>query len=89
MTPEQHALHEFLLDRQEHGLVPPTVREMMRAIGASSTGTPVRLLDALERQGLVVRRAGQTRGVRAIPINPFDGVESARLIQELKRRGDL
>jgi len=41
----------------------PTIRELMHALGLSSTASVVRRLDALARKGWIERRRGQSRSI--------------------------
>jgi repressor LexA len=44
--------------------VPPTIREIGRAVGVESTGHIAHILRMLERQGLIERQKGRSRGIK-------------------------
>lgn len=51
--------------RDEHGY-PPTIREIADATGASSTSNVSHHLLAMERQGVIERTPGASRGIRVV-----------------------
>jgi len=87
MTPVQAKLFQYLVDRIENP-VGPTFEEMMVAADQQSKAGVARLLSALEEQGRITRTRRRERSVRAILRNNLDGVSSAAMIDELKRRGE-
>jgi SOS-response transcriptional repressor LexA len=88
MTPQQAKLYGYLLDRIDEPVAPNFV-EMQAFMGMSSKAGVARVLDALVEQGRAFRIANRARSVRAIRPSPCDGIPSAVMIAELKRRGDL
>lgn len=87
MTPMQSRLFQYLLDRIDEP-VGPSFDEMAAATGLRSKAGVARLLDALDEQGRITRVPRRDRSVRAVRRNVFDGVTTAALVDELKRRGE-
>jgi len=87
MTPVQAKLYQYLVERIDDP-VGPTFEEMVVAAGITSKGGVFRLLNALEEQGRITRTRRRERSVRAVLRNSLDGVSSAAMIAELKRRGE-
>ncbi len=59
----QKKIYEYLAERVQSG-VPPTVREIGRAVGLKSTSTVQLYLDALEEAGYIERSPQQKRSIR-------------------------
>lgn len=66
----------------------PSYREMAEAMGVKSKASIVRLLRALEEQGLVTRSTKHRR-FTVHRRDKFEGIASAEMIAELQKRGDL
>lgn len=88
MTPHQAKLYRFLLDRRDDP-VSPTYAEMADVLGFSSKSGTHRVVKALIEMGKVTSVPGAVRSIRAVPPSAFDGIPSADLWAELKRRGEV
>lgn len=64
MTPKQTAILAYIQVCQDAGEPPPTVREIMDAVGLSSTSVANYELDALVSAGHIRRERGTSRGIR-------------------------
>lgn len=88
MPRERELLHYLQTYIAGHGGVAPTVREMQAELGLSSPSGPSRLLDSLERQGLITREAGRGRNLKLTrPQVDLSAVPDEALIAEYSRRG--
>jgi repressor LexA len=74
LTPKQKKIFEFIQERIRKN-IPPTIREIAKHMGFSSTGTVRDYLKALENKGYLRRKGGLSRsiellkgGLRKIPI---------------------
>ncbi len=65
LTPKQRRVFEFIAERIQSN-IPPTIREIAKHMGFSSTGTVRDYLRALERKGYI--RQGRNRLSRSIEI---------------------
>lgn len=65
LTPKQRRVFEFINERIQFN-IPPTIREIAKHMGFSSTGTVRDYLKALERKGYI--RQGKNRLARSIEI---------------------
>lgn len=86
MTPKQRELLDFIEQYIGHHRYAPTYEEMRLAMGISTKSGVARLLNALEEQGQIVRRASRAR---AIEIKPLAKFSIPDLRKELARRGAL
>lgn len=59
----QKRMYEYLAEQAQKG-VPPTVREIARAVGLKSTSTVQTYLDVLEAEGLIERNPLHKRSIR-------------------------
>ena len=59
----QKRMYEYLAEQAQKG-VPPTVREIARAVGLKSTSTVQTYLDVLEAEGLIERSPLHKRSIR-------------------------
>jgi len=73
----QRKIYEFLLERSQTNGVPPSVREIGKAVGLSSTSSVQANLDALENAGYIerdpmlkrsIRILGQAENVTSVPL---------------------
>lgn len=69
-TPEGRAMRDGLLReivrfRDEHGY-PPTLRELAASVGLSSTSVVTHHLLVMERQGVIERKKGASRGIKVL-----------------------
>lgn len=60
-------IYDALVRAAKHGQTCPTNATLAELIGASSTGTPVRFLQGLQKQGAIKLHSGNTRRVVEIP----------------------
>ena len=77
MTDTQKKIYDFLLERSQTNIAPPSVREIGAAVGLSSTSSVQANLDALESAGLIerdpmlkrsIRLVGQAENVISVPL---------------------
>jgi len=59
----QQAIYEFIVSYYEEHAYPPTVREICRAVGLSSTSTVHTHLNKLEQRGLIRRDPAKQRSI--------------------------
>lgn len=69
LTPKQRRVFDFISERIQSN-IPPTIREIARQMGFSSTGTVRDYLKALERKGYI--RQGKNRLSRSIEILKYN-----------------
>jgi SOS-response transcriptional repressor LexA len=62
LTPRQYDVLSFIVGSIHSGLV-PTVREIGKALGMSSTNAVAGHLNALERKGMLLRTKGRNRSL--------------------------
>lgn len=62
----QQKMYQFIIAYVENKQKPPTLREIGRALGITSTGHIDFLLTALEKQGLIERETRESRGIKLI-----------------------
>jgi repressor LexA len=60
----QQRVYAFLVAFLREQGMPPTIREIGRAVGVESTGHIDHILRMLERQGLIERQKGKSRGIK-------------------------
>ncbi len=65
-TDRQREILDFVRERTEVVTCGPTVREIMEHFGFRSPNGAMCHILALERKGLIRRRAGQTRGIEVV-----------------------
>jgi SOS-response transcriptional repressor LexA len=88
MPRERLLLHYLQTYIAEHDGVSPTVREIQSHLGMTSPSGPARLLDALERQGLIARFPNRARNIRLTrPPADLAAVPDAEIRAEAIRRG--
>lgn len=87
MTPTQKRLYDWLLERVDDP-VGPTFEEMRIAMGLKSRSGIARILAGLQERGRVTKLNNRQCAVRAVRPNALEGVSTAVLIDELKRRGE-
>lgn len=68
LTPKQHKVLRFIRERI-HQDIPPTIREIARALGFSSTGTVRDYLSALEKKGYLKRKNNLARAIELLTDN--------------------
>lgn len=78
LTESQQKVYDFLRKEAASG-IPPTVREICRATGLSSTSTVHAHLKTLEKLGYIQRDAGLNRSIR------IEGVENSAQVPILGR----
>jgi repressor LexA len=66
LTPPQLAVFRFLEHRYAAGLTVPTVREICKEMGYSSTKSGQDVLEALERKGWISRDGGKARSIHLL-----------------------
>jgi repressor LexA len=64
LTEAQQAVLAFMLQKQDHGERPPTVREICDHFGYKSTRSATDHLRALEKKGFLTRDHKSARGIR-------------------------
>jgi SOS-response transcriptional repressor LexA len=93
MTPRQRDLLRFIERYQaDNDGVSPSFEEMAVGIGLASTSksSVLRLLEALERDGLITRGHGWARNIRlSRPTNPLLGFTDGEIALEFARRFHL
>jgi repressor LexA len=60
----QHKVYAFIVAFISAQGMPPTIREIGRAVNVESTGHIDHILRMLERQGLIERQKGRSRGIK-------------------------
>ena len=81
LHPRQREILEYLRDRTREHRYPPTVREIGRAVGLSSSSTVQNHLNILERKGLVRRDPTKSRTVEIVGAR--DGAEQGGRVYRL------
>lgn len=66
LTPRQQQLRDFIAGAVTDGRPAPTVREMMRGVGASNPSQIANLLDRLEERGHIRRLRFRQRGIELV-----------------------
>ncbi len=67
LTEKQQQIFDFVLDSYRNDGAIPTVREIMRAFGFSSTNAVNTHLEALSNKGYIARRPGMARNIEIAP----------------------
>ncbi|KPK96713.1 MAG: hypothetical protein AMJ95_12635 [Omnitrophica WOR_2 bacterium SM23_72] len=66
LTKKQERVLEFIQGRVRQN-IPPTIREIARELGFSSTGTVRDYLNALQNKGYLKRTSNKSRGIELLP----------------------
>ncbi len=74
LTERQQAILDFIRDFSRKTQYPPTIREIAKSVGISSTNAVNYNLNVLEKQGLIARDKTVSRGIKLVN-------ETPRLIQ--------
>ncbi len=72
LSDRQQRMLEFIREFIEEHQYPPTIREIGRAAGISSTSVVNYNLNILEREGLIVRNREISRGIQVVGARPRD-----------------
>lgn len=86
MTPLQKKALDLIRARIERDGIAPSYEEVRQELGLSSKSGPARLIDALVKQGKLVKRPAHARGV-ALPGVDLASASTDALVAELARRG--
>lgn len=87
MTPAQNTAFNFIRERITATGVCPSYVEISEVLGVASKSVAYRVVDALIREGYLVRgSAGCARSLRLVETELRD-VPTAALVAELERRG--
>ncbi len=70
LNPRQRQILDFLRDHSRNHSYPPTVREIGRAVGLSSSSTVQNHLNTLETRGYITRDPAKSRTVEIVGIDP-------------------
>ena len=90
LTHLQAQLLDFIKKYQaENNGVSPSFDEMRQEMGLASKSGVHRLMQALEERGHITRPYYRARCIQIVPDNPFEGIPTRALIDELARRGEL
>ena len=88
MTSREAEVMDFIRRYETaNGGVSPCYEEIRLGIGASSKSGVHRLVASLIAKKRLRREASGARGLVIVDHDPFDGVETSRIITELRRRG--
>lgn len=63
---KQKEIYEFIKEQISNKGYPPTIREICRAVGLSSTSTVYGHLERLEKKGLIKRNAASPRSIEVV-----------------------
>jgi repressor LexA len=69
LTPRQREIYEYLVERINRDGQPPTIREIGRKFGISSTNGVRSLLTALTRKGYITKLDSVSRGIQLVKEN--------------------
>lgn len=86
MTAKEAKLLAYLKARA-HNPVPPSFEEMAEYMGVNSRSSIHRMLTSLEAQGKVRKSKAKARSVEVVPDDPFRGISTQAIVDELIRRG--
>lgn len=64
MTKKQSEIYEYIIGYMEKNLFSPTVREICKGVGLSSTSSVYSHLKKLEKQGYITTREAEPRTIR-------------------------
>lgn len=71
LTKKQERVLEFIREKVRRN-IPPTIREIARELGFSSTGTVRDYLNALQSKGYLKRSSNKSRGIELLKtLSPF------------------
>ncbi len=70
LSDRQQAILEFIRDFSRKTRYPPTIREIGKSVGISSTSVVNYNLNVLEKQGLIVRDKTISRGIKLVDETP-------------------
>lgn len=76
LTEKQERVLHYIEQEVERCNYPPSVREIGRALGISSTATVHAYLDILEQKGYISREASRPRAIRLLRISEGNGGKS-------------
>ncbi len=80
LTTRQQAILEFIRDFSGRTKYPPTIREIGKSVGISSTSVVNYNLNVLEKQGLIARDKTISRGIKLVSETPeVPPVETVRI----------
>jgi len=79
LTDRQQAILEFIRDFSSKTRYPPTIREIGRSVGISSTSVVNYNLNVLEKQGLIARDKTISRGIKLVDDTLAPLVETVRI----------
>ena len=88
MTPRQKECLDYVSAHVAEFGFSPTYEEICGKLQLASRSNVVRMVNELVRQGHLRRDPGKARGLLLATASPLDGVSSADLRAELKRRGE-
>lgn len=90
LTHVQAQLLDFIKRYQaEFDGVSPSFEEMCDELGVASKSGIHRLLKQLEDRGHISRPYHRARAIQILSDNPFDGIPTSALLDELVRRGEM
>jgi repressor LexA len=72
LSPRQQAILEFIREFTVNSKYPPTIREIGKSVGISSTSVVNYNLNILERKGLIERDPEISRGIKLVGENPAE-----------------
>lgn len=87
MTEAQATVYQFIRDRMAATGVCPSLTEIAGAMGVKSKSNAYRVIDALVRDGHIVRGVRGTNRSLRLPREALTHVPTSALIAELERRG--
>src|SRR5512135_3520680 len=70
LTDRQQAILDFIRDFSSRTKYPPTIREIGKSVGISSTSVVNYNLNVLEKQGRIVRDKTVSRGIKLVDDTP-------------------
>ena len=70
LTEGQRRVLDYIVQRQAQNGIPPTTREIQKALHLTSQTSVIQFLRALERKGMIRTLPGKARGVVAVPPSP-------------------
>jgi repressor LexA len=79
LTGRQQAILEFIRDFSGKTRYPPTIREIGRSVGISSTSVVNYNLNVLEKQGLIARDKTISRGIKLLTDTETPHIETVRI----------
>lgn len=79
LTERQKAILDFIRDFSIRSKYPPTIREIGKSVGISSTSVVNYNLNVLEKQGLIERDKTVSRGIKLVGETPELGLATVRV----------